>query len=391
MQLFLASTSHYVGIVIDLIVALTLLTFAFLGYHNGFLKSLIALFSTTIVILIAIYFANGFAKLINSIYDFTALIADKMAPSIEKMSEVYSMTFPSGMSGTEFYNSYIDASSTNSLIKKFFKFALKGYSSSELEGLKVSEVLAGSVASIIMTIIAGILLFILIKIALSFLSRLFDNISRTRVLGGLNKIIGFAFGALQGATIVVIFVIITICVSFVPKLNKKIYPLIQEDTKIVKVIYNTTDKLVDKYFIKSDVITKWVNNLWDNRYLTKEEKKETIADTAEVLDTSKFVENDGTYSATFNLTLDTEEQYFKLNKFITDKTTCNITLTLTIDGEATVTTKLLKVSDLATEITRDGTSTDTEIIFNNVNYEDLLLGLKSSEIEASVTLKIDIK
>ena len=389
MQLLLASTSHYVGIVLDLVVVILLLTFAFLGYHKGFLKSLIALFSTTVVIAIAIYFANGFARLINSVYDFTALIAEKLAPSIERISSVYSMAFPTGMSGTEFYNSYIDTSSTNTILKRFFKFALKGYSSSDIEGLKVAEVLAGSIASIIMTIIAGILLFILIKIALSFLSRFFDNISRTRVLGGLNKILGFAFGAIQGATIVIVFVVITICVSFVPKLNSKIYPLVQDDTKVVKVIYNTTDRLVDKYFIKSDTLSKWINNLWDNRYLKKQETEETIADKAEVLDNTKFAEESGKYTASYELTLSNEIKYFRINKFIADKTNANVVVSLTFEGEHTVETNFYKVSDLKTGITKDGTSTNTNLIYNNVNYEDWILELKG-DADLVVTLKIEI-
>lgn len=389
MQFLLASTSHYVGIVIDLAVVILLLTFAFLGYHKGFLKSLIALSSTTVVIIIAINFANPFAKLINSIYDFTSLIAQKLAPSIERISSVYSMSFPSGMSGTEFYNSYIDASSTNTILKRFFKFALKGYSSGDIEGLKVAEVLAGSIASIIMTIIAGILLFIIIKIALSFISRLFDNISRTRVLGGLNKILGFAFGALQGATIVVTFVVITICVSFVPKLNQKIYPLVQDDTKVVKVIYNTTDRLIDKYFIKSDTISKWINNLWDNRYLKKQEKEETIADKAEVLDNTQFVQENEKYTASYNLTLSSEEKYFRINKFIEGKTSANVIITLTFDGEHTLETKLYKISELNTEVTKDGTSTETNIILNNVTYEDWIVALKG-DAEITVSVKIEI-
>lgn len=389
MQFLLASTSHYVGIVLDLVVVILLLTFAFLGYHKGFLKSLIALFSTTVVIAIAIYFSNGFARLINSVYDFTALIAEKLAPSIERISSVYSMAFPSGMSGTEFYNSYIDASSTNTILKRFFKFALKGYSSGDIEGLKVAEVLAGSIASIIMTIIAGILLFIFIKIALSFLSRFFDNISRTRVLGGLNKILGFAFGAIQGATIVVVFVVITICVSFVPKLNSKIYPLVQDDTKVIKVIYNTTDRLVDKYFIKSDTLSKWINNLWDNRYLQKQETEETIADKAEVLDNTKFAEESGKYTASYELTLSGENKYYRINKFIADKTNANVVITLTFEGEHTVETNLYTVSDLNTATTKDGTSTNTNIILNNVNYEDWILSLKG-DADFVVTIKIEI-
>ena len=122
-----------------------------------------------------------------------------------------------------------------------------------------------------MTVVAGILLFILIKIAIGLLSRFFENITRTRVLGGLNKIFGFVFGALKGSAIVVFFILIAICLSFVPKINKKIYPLVQNDTYVVKVAYNTTDKLVGKYLIKSDIISKWINNLWDNRNLDKVE------------------------------------------------------------------------------------------------------------------------
>ena len=271
MSLLLASTSHYIGIALDVVVVILLLTFACIGYHHGLFKSLLALFSTFVVFIIAVYFANDFAGLINKIYDFTALIAKELAPTIEKIAPVYSMAFPAGMSGSQFYTNYIETSSTNTVMKQFFKFALKGQSAESIEGLKVCEVLAGSIASIIMTVVAGILLFILIKIAIGLLSRFFENITRTRVLGGLNKIFGFVFGALKGSAIVVFFILIAICLSFVPKINKKIYPLVQNDTYVVKVAYNTTDKLVGKYLIKSDIISKWINNLWDNRNLDKVE------------------------------------------------------------------------------------------------------------------------
>lgn len=269
MSFLLASTSHYVGIALDIAVILVLLVFAIIGYKKGFLKSVLALFSTFVVLIASIYFANHFAKLINSIYDFTSLIAKKLAPSIEKIDSIYALTLPAGMSGSAFYSTYIAGSSTNSVLKKFFEYALKGFSAEEIEGLKVSEVLAGSVASIIMTIIAGILLFIIIKIIISLLSRLFENIANSKIFGGLNKLLGLLFGALKGGLLVVFFVFITICLSFIPKVNKKIYPLIQNDTYAIKTIYNLSDKVVEKVVIKSDLLSKWINNLWDNRNLEK--------------------------------------------------------------------------------------------------------------------------
>lgn len=268
MSFVLASTSHYVGLILDLVFITVLLVFAIIGYRNGLFKSLIGLFSTIVILGVTIYFANGFAKLINSIYDFTALLAKKLTPSIKKLDPVFLTDFPSGMSGSEFYSSYIATSGANSIIKKFFKFALKGYSAGELDGLPVASVLAGATASLIMTLISGILLFILIKVALSLLSRFFDNITKIRVLGGLNKLFGFIFGFLRGMAITTMFILITIFVTLVPKINKKIYPLVQDDTKVVKIAYNATDKFIEKTVIKSDLISKWINNLWDSRNLS---------------------------------------------------------------------------------------------------------------------------
>lgn len=386
----LSSTNHFIGIAIDAVVVILLLTFACIGYHKGFFKSLLALFSTTVVIIASVYFANGFAKIINSIFDFTSMLAKTLAPSIENLGSVYGMTFPTGLSGTQFYNSYIDTSSTNSILKKFFKFALKGYSSEDLAGLKVADVLAGSISSIIITIVAGIILFILIKIALSFLSRFFDNITRIKVLGGLNKIMGFVFGAAKGAALILVFIVITICVSFVPKLNKKLYPLIQNDTHVVKFAYNTTEKVVEKYFVKSDLISKWINNLWDNRNLTPE-KKETIADKATTLDTGSFTESGEIYTANFeNLNITNEVSYFRLNSFIAEKETATITITLTYTSADDIDTAMYYMSNLDSKLSKKDTSSTTTIIYENVTYEDYIISLKSLGENMVVGMEITI-
>lgn len=391
MSFLLSSTSQYVGLAIDIAIVMILLCFAIVGYKKGFLKSVLALCSTFVVLLLSFYFANHFAKLINSIFDFTTLIAKKLAPSIEKMDSVYAMVFPAGMSGTAFYHTYISSSGTNSIIKRFFEHALKGYSAESIEGLKVSEVLAGSIASLIMTIIAGILLFIIIKIAINLLSRLFENITSVRFFGGLNKILGFLFGAIKGGLIIVFFVLITICLSFVPKVNKKIYPLVQNDTKIVKVVYNTSDKIIEKTVIKSNLLSKWINNLWDNRNL---DEAKSIADDATTLDTALFEYDGVNYTANYeNTEILKDGTYLRLNKLeaLSQNATVNITISLQDIAEEDITFNLFGIDNLNTAIEKGGDSTTTTFVYNNINFTDYIIELKSANesVLTNLTIKIN--
>lgn len=388
MSNLLLSASHYVGLAIDIAIVMILLCFSIVGFKKGFLKSIIALFSTVVVLILAVYFANHFAKLINSVYDFTALIAKKITPSIEKIDGIYASTFPEGMSGSEFYHAYIASSGTNSILKKFFQYSLKGFGAEGLAGLKVSEVLAGSIASLIMTIIAGVLLFIIIKIAVNLLSRLFDNIASTKIFGGINKLFGFLFGAIKGAVVVLFFVLLTIGVSFVPKANKKIYPLVQNETYITKAVYNTTDKYVEKYLIKSDVISKWINNLWDNRNLDPVKEK-TVAETAEMLDNT-FTNNAGNYEKSYTeIKATSSSKYYRINKTseITNQNV-NITITLEYTGSDIITFDLYAVSDLNTSIVKSGSSTAISFVYDNINYSDFVLKLTSNGTDITTTMNI---
>jgi len=389
MSLLLASTSHYIGIFLDIAVLVVLITFACIGYYHGLFKSLIALFSTVVVLIISFYFANHFAKLINTMFDFTSLIANHLAPAIGKLGPVYTMTFPTGMSGSEFYKSYIANSDTNSLLKKFFEFTLKGYKAESLDGLQVADVLAGAISSIIVTVVAGILLFIIIKIALGLLSRFFDNITKLRVLGGLNKIFGFVFGACKGGLIILFFVVITVCLSFVPKVNKKIYPLINDDTKVVKLFYNTTDTLMEKYFVKTDALSKWINNLWDSRDLDKNSK---ILDNAIEINNETFsLETDGSYKLNLiNQTLSTSNVYFNIHKLEDLKSFEKINVTVTIEYESNelVNFQMYSIDDVEKVLNKDAGTNSKQISYSNITNNNLILSLNttSGEINANITL-----
>lgn len=270
----LLSISSVVGIAIDVIIVALLLIFGFIGFKKGFFKSILSLFSTLVVLIISIFCASPLAKLINKIYDFTALLAKPLCKAIAGMGSFYSHPIPDGVSGADIVSNI--PAGTNGFLKKLMSYVLKPLSASDIQGATVADIVSGAFASIIMIIISGILLFVLIKIILAIASRLFDNITRNRVFGATNKLAGFAFGAVKGGLIVLVFTIVLTLLTVVPVVNKKISPIIQDNTKIARPIYNTTDKMMEKYIVDGKIVQKWIDNLWENKYKDKGDNNSSV-------------------------------------------------------------------------------------------------------------------
>ena len=330
----LLSVSSTMGVLFDVLIIAILVIFGLIGLRKGFFKSVLSLFSTLVVIILSIAFAGHLAKLINKIYDFTGLIAGKLCSGIASMGAFYSETIPAGVSGKDIVNNI--PSSTNGFLKKLMSYVLEPLSAGDIEGATVAEIVSGSFASIIMLIISAIVLFIAIKIVIAIASRLFDNITRNRVFGATNKLLGLGFGVVKGFLILIIFVIVLTLLTVIPAVNTKITPIIQDHTKIARPIYNYTDEMVEKYVVDGKVVQKWIDNLWENKY--KDRGNDTPAPDTTPNGTSdrpyevSLTETEGVYTA--NITLDftsASEVYYKLAP--TDLTSDVFSLEIGTTGE----------------------------------------------------------
>lgn len=304
-----------VGIAIDVAIVVLLVIFGLIGFKKGFFKSVLSMISTVVVLVVSILCASPLANLINKIYDFTGLIAGKLCKAIASMGAFYNQTIPEGVSGKDIANNI--PSSTNGFLKKLMSYVLDPLKAGDIEGATVADIVSGAFASIIMVIIAGIILFIAIKIVIALASRLFDNITRNRVFGATNKLLGLAFGAAKGFLIIIAFTIILTLMTVVPFINTKLTPIIQDNTHIAKPIYNYTDEMVEKYVVDGKVIQKWIENLWDNKYKGKGEDKpapSTTEGTLEKPHTIEIVEGEpGVFTATITIDFATSESvYYKL-------------------------------------------------------------------------------
>ena len=248
------------GIIIDIVVVLLIAIFGFIGYKKGFLKSLISLFSWVVCLAVAFFTAKYVAGWINGIYDFSGLIGEKVAKSLQKDNAYFSLAVSSFGTKENLINAGEAASSV--FIEKLIKVIFNNTKVDMTSNKNVGAVIGDSIGDITMVLIAGVLVFIVLMIVFGILGKIFDKIASLRVIGGINKILGLAFGVVKALVVIVAINLLVIALSHLPVVNKTITPLIQDHTKVEKVVHNKTDKLFNKYVVEGKVLEKWTEDFW---------------------------------------------------------------------------------------------------------------------------------
>lgn len=373
----LLSISSTMGIVFDVAIIAILVIFGLIGLRKGFFKSVLSLFSTLVILIISIFGASYLAKLINKIYDFTGLIAGKLCTGIASMDPFYSQAIPEGVSGKDLVNSI--PASTNGFLKKLMSYVLEPLSASDVQGATVADIVSGAFASIIMLIISAIILFILIKIIIAIISRLFDNITRNRVFGAANKLCGLGFGVVKGGLIVVLFAFVLTLLTVIPAVNTKLSPIIQDNTKLARPIYNYTDEFVEKHVVDGKIVQKWIDNLWENKYKDRGNDTttpEVVPDgTLEKPYEISIVENEGVYTAIFTIDFTSAtEVYYKL----TPSSMSTASFSLGFNTEASY--AVMDINNIDTKIE------NLTVLERSKTYIVKFAGTSADQVQATITL-----
>ncbi len=255
---------NVVGIIIDVAIVLAVLIFALVGLKKGFFKSFFSLFSWVVCLIIAVLVAKYVARWINGIHNFSGDIGNALQGPLANTNEFF------GRSMSEFADAQavLDAipASLNKILQTLTKSVFTGMDISTLSAeTTVGQVVGTSIGGICMVVISGILVFIVLKIVVALLSKLFESLARTKVLGGLNKVLGLLFGVVKAGVIIFAINIALVFLTLIPVVNKTITPLVMENTKIEKFVYTQADNVVDKYVINGNIIQTWISNLWESR------------------------------------------------------------------------------------------------------------------------------
>ncbi len=246
-----------IGLIIDVVIVCALVISAIIGYKKGFLKSVLAFFSWAVCIFVAIFAARYVANWVNHIYNFDGLIGGGIAKGLIKNNEYFATLA----------TNYLPENMPSGLgfLGQLTKVVFNNINGNFAEDETIASVVGRSVGHICMIIICALLIFIILKIVLLIINKIIDKITKTKVIGVINKIFGAIFGFLKAMCIIIVFNVVLSFLTLIPAVNKTVKPLIRENTYIERVIYTTTDKVVENKVVNGDMIKNWLSNMWDNK------------------------------------------------------------------------------------------------------------------------------
>lgn len=254
-----------IGIIIDIVIIAILIIFSIIGLKKGFFKTVLSVFSWSVCLFIAIFTAKYVAGWINGLYNFSNLIGNGISKSLIKSNEFFAQSINVYQAGGKDALIAAIPGDVNALVKQLIKVAFSNTNVDMTSSDSIGSVVGLGLGQISMIVISGILVFIVLKIAIALLSKLFDHMSKTKIIGGLNRFLGMVLGLLRGALIIIVINLTLVGLSLVPTVNKLTTPIIQENTYVEKYIYKATDKLFGKYVIEGDTVKNWVEDLWEKR------------------------------------------------------------------------------------------------------------------------------
>lgn len=256
----------YIGIAIDAAIVLAVVIYGLVGLKRGLFKSLLALFTWSVCIIIAFYTAKYVATWINSMYDFSGLIGGKLTGSIVGLNPMFENVICEHYSDSGALISEINSIEINGAIKQVFKIVFKNanidYATCDQT---VGAVAGASLGQIAVIVASGILVFLVLKLAVFLLGKFFDGLTKSHVIGTLNRILGLVFGVVKCAVVVFVINFVLVALTLIPPVNKTVTPIINDNTKIEKIVYKASNDVFEKYVINGKVVESWLKDIWNAR------------------------------------------------------------------------------------------------------------------------------
>ncbi|PKK95795.1 MAG: hypothetical protein CVV59_01860 [Tenericutes bacterium HGW-Tenericutes-4] len=232
--------------VLDIVIVVILLIFSIAGFAKGFLSSLLKLFSSVASLAIGVWLAKPVAVFINGIFNLTGWFADKISGAIAGIDTFFTFVVGTDIAGplnaTDLRANIDGINEISSIVKTALKLLIKDDTVLEV-GTSISGWFGETLGAVATLIVAAVLIYIVIRIAIGILSKIFDAITKNPAIGGLDRLLGLAFGAAKGALLIaVIFAVYSVLVV-IPGVEQATSSILDAST-LGKPIYNIVSEFV---------------------------------------------------------------------------------------------------------------------------------------------------
>lgn len=188
----LLSSNATVDIVLIAIMAL----FAFYGFIKGFTSLLVRFLAGILTLVLSFVLCRNAADFLNDVFGMTDKLGASIAGALPKVFGEELMSMPVSMVNEGNLGSL---SVPKFIVNLLLKIASDG---SVPADTAVVDVLAPAFAYYIAVVIGFVLCYILFRILFFLIGRLFKGVNKIPLLGGVNRLLGFLLGAIQGFLVV---------------------------------------------------------------------------------------------------------------------------------------------------------------------------------------------
>ncbi len=230
---------------IDIVFIVLIVLFALWGLKQGFLASLVSLVGIALSIVLAVWLAPPFSSFIDNLFDgsISSMFADLMNGVVSGFGELNYEVQTATTAST-----LIDTFDVNGILKSLLDIML----GSEVlaEGTNVLAWFSLKLGGLLTTLCGAVLLFLLIRIVLALLSKLFDKITENRAINGLDRVLGFFFGAVKGLIFVAVVIAILNILCVVPAINDFVTTWLDKTTILndyANWIFDLIDNFTSRY------------------------------------------------------------------------------------------------------------------------------------------------
>ena len=191
---------------LDIAILVILLFYTLAGFARGFLNSLIQIFGTLVSLAIAIWFARPVASFLNTVVNATERFAVRIENALVSIDSFFDYkvgetlpAFPEGESitGAELESAVGGADGISGILERFLSVFIDPEATIE-SGTHIGSWFGEILGAAATLVTATLIIFIGIKVAVAILGKIFDAVSSSKAIGGLDRLLGILFGAAKG-------------------------------------------------------------------------------------------------------------------------------------------------------------------------------------------------
>ncbi len=223
------------SLVVDIILGIVCI-FVIVKYSiKGFLKTILDIARLGLSVLLAIMFRGVIADLLNKLFMTNTIrnwVYNSLTSRVEGISETVDFVQIYETS-PEFYSKVLAAFDLNF---EQFEESIKNLDAENVEN--VTTMISEPLANMLSTLIAVVAIFTVSMIILYFVVKLINNITKIKLIGVINRILGIAFGILLASIIVwgLSFLLHVAIDAFGPMYPDIINDSLTEDSMIINIL-----------------------------------------------------------------------------------------------------------------------------------------------------------